>query len=362
MKVHYFSDHSVRGGIDSGFGIPVTWDVPLLDGYRSEFISKQADLKKPRSVRIPDPEALLQKEKYDCVFIHGYTRAFERQLICAARRVRAKVIMRGEFSDARARSRIKAFARNIYLRWFYTRVDAFCYIGTNAKEHLLRRRVPEKKLFFSPYSADTALLETQKRTFSRDAGRRDLGIGDSDFAFLFSGKLMPLKRPLLLLNALDRVPDKQKVHLIVLGDGELRDSTVELGHRVLGSRFHYCGFVNQSKLGKYFQAADAFVLPSERETWGLVVNEAMQYGLPAIVSDAVGCQTDLVEEGKTGFVFRSGSIEEFSSALQRAISNPQAELMKRNVMKQIGAYTTQSSVSGILRALQYVHASGNQSS
>src|SRR5205814_354948 len=64
-------------------------------------------------------------------------------------------------------------------------------------------------------------------------------------------------------------------------------------------------FKNQTQLPGCYVSADVLVLPSDGgETWGLVVNEAMACGLPVVVSDAVGCGPDLIEEGRTGFSFR----------------------------------------------------------
>ncbi len=64
------------------------------------------------------------------------------------------------------------------------------------------------------------------------------------------------------------------------------------------------GFVNQQELPSWYAAADTLVLPSDsRETWGLVVNEAMAAGLPVVVSDAAGCSLDLVREGENGFTY-----------------------------------------------------------
>ena len=69
------------------------------------------------------------------------------------------------------------------------------------------------------------------------------------------------------------------------------------------------GFLNQREIGVGFAAADALVLPSNgAETWGLVVNEAMAAGLPALVSQAAGCAPDLVVHGETGFTFPCGDV------------------------------------------------------
>src|SRR4030095_2671554 len=70
------------------------------------------------------------------------------------------------------------------------------------------------------------------------------------------------------------------------------------------------GFVNQRALPDWYASADTLVLPSDsRETWGLVVNEAMAAGLPVIVSNAAGCSVDLVRERDNGFTYPCGDVD-----------------------------------------------------
>jgi glycosyltransferase involved in cell wall biosynthesis len=86
----------------------------------------------------------------------------------------------------------------------------------------------------------------------------------------------------------------------------------------------FTGFLKQTELWRAYVPADAFVLPStDRETWGLVTNEAMLFGLPAIVSDRVGCGPDLVHDGETGFRF-SGGAEALADAMERLARDPAA--------------------------------------
>jgi hypothetical protein len=101
VLVHFFSDQSVRGGVDSGFGVAVAWDVPVLDGYASRFISRKADLSQPASVRLPSPKRLLQEGQFDQVMIHGYAYRFERQVVQTARRLGISTLMRGELTDTK---------------------------------------------------------------------------------------------------------------------------------------------------------------------------------------------------------------------------------------------------------------------
>ena len=101
--------------------------------------------------------------------------------------------------------------------------------------------------------------------------------------------------------------------MLFLGSGGLQDGLQTLARKTPATTAHFLGFQNQTQLSQYYHAADMLVLPSLfSETWGLVVNDALHHGLPCIVSDAVGCAPDLIENGVTGAVFENGSEESFS--------------------------------------------------
>ena len=83
--VYFFSDHSLRGGVDPGFGVPVTWNVPLLDGYQHRFVSKHADITRPLTAKLPSARSFLRGENLDLALISGYTNVFEMQIRLAAK-------------------------------------------------------------------------------------------------------------------------------------------------------------------------------------------------------------------------------------------------------------------------------------
>ena len=66
--------------------------------------------------------------------------------------------------------------------------------------------------------------------------------------------------------------------------------------------------------------ADIFVLPSEYEPWGLVVNEAIIMGLPVVVSSHVGCREDLIQNGKNGYIFENNDREDLTRCLQQTLN------------------------------------------
>jgi len=225
-------------------------------------------------------------------------------------------------------------------------------MGEPFRRHWQRMGIPENRLFFSPYAVDTELFEEQYLRTSREQVRKELGIRDHELVILFCGKLIPIKAPELLLEALSKIPNRERLFLLIVGDGALREVVETRGRLLLGDRFLMAGFVNQSMIGKYYRAADVLVLPSRYETWGLVVNEAMQFGLPAIVSSAVGCRYDLVRDGETGFVFQAGDARSLAERFVWCLEAPDhLREMGRRARERIAGYTVKAACDGILQAV-----------
>ena len=125
----------------------------------------------------------------------------------------------------------------------------------------------------------------------RQTVRAQLGVGEGELLVAFFGKLIPKKTPDLLFAAAGHLPETLRActRLLFVGSGELENEL-----RARGGNALFTGFLNQSELADYYLAADLVVLPSRRagETWGLVVNEALQAGCGVVVSDAVGCAAE----------------------------------------------------------------------
>jgi 1,2-diacylglycerol 3-alpha-glucosyltransferase len=137
--------------------------------------------------------------------------------------------------------------------------------------------------------------------------------------FLFVGRLAEEKNVDGLIRAFAAYRDRGgDWSLIVVGDGPtagaLRNQTEQLN---LTGSVHFAGLKRASELGFYYAHAGCFILPSWREPWGLVVNEAMAAKLPVILSDCCGCSDDLLEEGRNGYRFDPATEE----ALPRLMSH-----------------------------------------
>jgi glycosyltransferase involved in cell wall biosynthesis len=141
---------------------------------------------------------------------------------------------------------------------------------------------------------------------------------------LASGRFVPKKNLLGLLDAfavVAREPAGAGFGLVLLGDGPLRGDLESRADRLgIGERVRMPGFRGYEELPAYYGLAHGFVHVSLREQWGLVVNEALASGLPAVVSEACGCVPELLEDGGNGFVCRAEDQGSIVAALRQLLS------------------------------------------
>ena len=138
---------------------------------------------------------------------------------------------------------------------------------------------------------------------------------------LYVGKLTARKHPERLLDAAEWTGDCQG-HVMMVGSGPLdAPLKAEAAKRGLAN-ITWLGFVNQSQLPSTYAAADIFVMPADREPWGLVLNEAMASGLAPIVSRDVGAAMDLIDHGRNGFSLESCSGKPLRDALLTLVRDP----------------------------------------
>jgi glycosyltransferase involved in cell wall biosynthesis len=143
--------------------------------------------------------------------------------------------------------------------------------------------------------------------------------------------------------------------LVFAGDGPLRAS-LEAQAASLGilDRVRFLGFVNQSGLPSVYTSFDMLILPSDYEPFGLVVNEAMLCGCPAVVSDRVGAKYDLIREGETGRIFSCGDVDGLAKIL-RAMLSDRSETRRMGALakEHMKSWTPQMNVAAFVKAVEY---------
>ena len=369
------SRHGLDVALDSGFGTAFQWDVPLVDGYQHVFVDNVArhpDVSRFTGVRTSNFRDVLARGHFDALLVLGWQTMAHVQAMQAAWSLGMPVIVRGESTLQRAPVRgARGAARR--LLWLparqrlyaaaFDRIAAFLVIGTRNRDYYRSFGVPDEKMFWAPYGVDNAwfALSEPARTFARERVRAAIGVGEDSVVFASSAKLIERKRPMDLLEAVSRARAQGvPAHALFIGDGELRASlerrAAEQGieHAVTIS-----GFINQAELPAWYAAADALVLPSDsRETWGLVVNEAMAAGLPVVVSDAAGCAPDLVEETANGWTYACGDAAALAERLARlaALGSDGRALLGQRSRAIVARFGIDAAVSATVAAAEAVGA------
>jgi len=363
LRVFYLSDHGVRPATDAQFGAAFAWDTDLLSGYAHEFVPNTAarpSVSAFSGLRNPGLRPALRSFAPDAILLFGYAYLTHLDLLL---RPPARILFRGDSHllgapSPRGLSRLapRPLLRGLLLRLIYSRPAAFLPVGRANAAYFRHFGVPAEKLFPAPHCVDAAhFVATPARLAKAAAQRTALGIPADAPVALFAGKLIPKKRPDLLLAAFLRAAPPG-AHLVLSGDGKLLPS---LRATAAGrADIHFLPFANQSEMPARYLLGDVFVLPSEgrHETWGLAVNEAMHLGRPALLSDHVGCHPDLLVPGETGWLFPAGDEAALAAALRDALSLPRPALAARGAAARarVSAFNYEAASAGLLRALASV--------
>ena len=326
FKAYFLSRAGVDDVFDEGFRRTISWDVPLLDGYESEFLPNRRtgdSFETFFGLLNTTIWNVLRKQRYDALLVHGYEHFPKWLAFYAAKRNGTRLILRGESHVNRKHGRAFLTAKKVLLTNLFKNVDAFAYIGTLNRNLYESFGVDRSRLYFAPYSVDNRFFAGSVRRLrdKRDELRQEIGLSTDSPVILFVGKLCARKQPILLLRAFAAIRTRHKCQLIFAGDGEMRAEILREAKTSAIPDVHITGFLNQTEMPRAYALADIFVLPSSFETWGLVVNEAMAAGLPIVAARTVGCSTDLIQAGRNGFTFGVDSQEQLIQSLEQLVIN-----------------------------------------
>ena len=364
LTVFFGSDFSVRGYKDSGFGVDVKWDIPLLEGYKSEFL--------PALRSNPDPGPFnpisrgilsrLRAGNFDALWVHGYSSINALHGILAAKSLGIPVLVRAEsWLRDRTRTGPLLFAKNAYFKFLRRLVDAALPIGTLNAEYWRHYLGDDFPLFLMPYAVDNQYFQQQAAAAApnRASLQQELSLDPSRPVILFASKLQSRKHCDHLLEAylqLSPAPGSEPhPYLLIVGDGEERATLEARVHQSGLNSIRFLGFRNQSELPRFFDLASVFVLPSRHEPWGLIVNEVMNAARPVILSTDVGCQPDLITDGVEGCVYPVGDVSALAAALRRVLATPETTTaMGRAALHRIQNWSFDQDIDGLRAALLHV--------
>ncbi len=257
---------------------------------------------------------------------------------------------RAVFCDATAYDQPRGGLKEHAKRLFFRLCDGvFCY-GLRSAEYIKSYGVEAKKITFPcqaaalPHEYDATAVRHFYHTVTLDyciAPR-----------FIYIGRLAKEKG---LIDAFVAFSEVRKLHprghFDLFGVGPIRDELVaktqELGVAA-ATTFH--GSRDLSEIAPLLLQSTALLLPSYSEPWGLVVNEALSYGCPVIVSDHCGCVPELVIDGVTGYSFETGNSSALAAAMEAIIGlSADRRRLAEQCIETIAIYTPEKAASQILQ-------------
>ncbi len=363
LTVLFGSDFSVRGYRDEGFGVDVKWDIPLLDGYQYKFLPV---LRQATSTSITRPmnsgiysHLRGSGDKTDVLWVHGYSTVNVLHGLLAAKALGIPSLVR---SDSTLMDRPRSLPKRIVKQAFFAGlrhlVSGALSTGDRNDVYWRHHFGANFPVFHMPYAVDNDFFATQTMlaATSRAELQQQLGLDPARPVILFASKLQTRKLCIDLLNAYIQLsPDgvaEPHPYLLIVGDGEERAALEARAAEIGWQSIRFLGFRNQSELPRLFDLCSVFVLPARHEPWGLVVNEVMAASRAVIVTDDVGCQEDLVQDGVTGGVYPVGNVNALAEKLRAVLASPEiAAEMGRRGFERIQHCSFDEDIRGLRLAL-----------
>ncbi len=361
ILVAYCSLRGAEGAVHHpDFGVDIKWDVPLLEGYPWVLVDDSGKPGKNGSARpgfFSKPLwRLIRDGGFDAIYVGGYYFPEAWFTLLAAKRLGIPYVLSTDVHSLESRRVRSAFSRAIkkaVVGRIFKMAGAVNTGSSGATAYVQSLGVPADRIILARNVVDNGWWGARAAEIDRAAVRRDWNIAPDATVVLYCAKLQSWKRPGDLLEAFARANVEHSC-LVYVGDGPLhKELEIRAASLGIADRVRFLGFVNQSGLPAVYAASDLLVLPSDFEPFGLVVNEAMVCGCPAVVSDRVGAKYDLIREGETGYVFPCGDIAALANILSELLADrPRLARMGAAAKVRMESWTPEMNVDSFAQAVE----------
>ena len=202
------------------------------------------------------------------------------------------------------------------------------------KENLLKHcQASAEKISVVPCGVNLDLF----RPMDKPAARQRLGFDQDESIVLYVGRFDPIKGIDRLLEAMAYLKHLKRMRLVIIG-GDGRGTTEHQDLRQLSAKFgiqqsvRFVGRIEQNQLPPYYSAADALVVPSYYESFGLVGLESLACGTP-VAATRVGAMEDIIEDGKTGHVVADLTPRGLADSIEKIITNSAGPMLPAHAIR-----------------------------
>ncbi len=272
------------------------------------------------------------KKDYDVIIIGGYSSPTAILAMLYLRLRGIPFYMEVDGGLIRSDSWLKGMVK----RTLISLPDGWLSTGPATTDYLVHYGAKRERVYEYPFSSihQQDMLEQVVTREEKLALRRELGV-KSENMILSIGQFIHRKGFDILLKAAVRLPEGADIYIV---GGEPTEEYRTLCRELDLHNVHFVGFLKKERLAQFYMAADLFVLPTREDIWGLVVNEAMAYGLPVITTDRCVAGLSLVEDAVSGYIIPSEDVDALAGKIALALSGDCAA-MGAAALEQIRPYT-----------------------
>lgn len=341
------------------------FDRPALDGYNWIHLTNWSPLPQlGKFYGLINPEVVRHVFGSDCVVVFGHSYITFWLAIAAAKLAGKPLILTTDATQLELanKSKWKIRIKRHLLPFLYNHLADTVLVPSSASKRFIGSLgVNEQRIVVTPYVVDNDYIESVAAQTERSKVLEEWEIPGESRVIAFCAKFLLRKRPHDALRAFARVGVSDS-YLLMIGDGPLADSLREEAAQLgVAERVRFTGLVKYSRLPQLYAASDLLILTSEREPYGLPVNEAMICGLPVIASDRVGAAQDLIREGETGFTYPCGDVDRLAGLIREALSDDERlRQMGQAARRRMQTWSPRENAEATLRAIEQVMGSSSQ--
>ena len=268
--------------------------------------------------------AFLKKEEPDIVITIGYNSKYIWAISLGCKVLKIPCVLYSVGWDYPKQRNIKEFLKKQYVKYFY---NAAIVTGSRAVKYARRLGLETEHIYIVGNPIDNEHFAAPEHPLRFNLPQNFL---------LTVSRLSPEKNIHGLLRAFETyVLEGGTWHLCIAGTGPSEKELVQSLPESIAEQVHWLGWVGYKDLPGLYQASRCFILPSQFEPWGLVVNEAMAAGKPILVSTKCGCQPELCQEGINGYSFKPEDHTRLTSLLHRMENLSQQQISAMGASSQV---------------------------
>lgn len=313
------------------------WSVEDAQSYKNYHI-KSYQVGKLALNKISELHRMIDNRKYDVIFLSdNLPNIMSNFYVSLISKGVKKILWSEDIYSNPCYPKIKAGLLKISQWFLCNRVDGIVAFTKEAFAKW-KNQLPFKNIFYCPQSS----------LFSNELLFNDLPKTKGELRLIFVGSFTGRKNEEILCKTVYKLSQYYNILLTLIGEGPIKN---KLQRKYGSAKIKFLGFIDHSKILEYFKKNHFLILPSKYDTWGMVVNESMSVGTPAIVSKCVGAK-ELVRD--SGFIINTE--KELEKVLVKALymDNSEYKLLRRKAFEYSKEYTIETSAINLFNSVKKI--------